>query len=334
MTLAPETVRFIPRTWLRNGHSQTLAGNFLPRINLLPSPEDRLFQTEPEVQVLCHCHWQPEDRKHRVMTVVIVHGLEGSSDSQYVIGVGSKAWAEGWNVVRMNMRNCGGTEHLTPTLYHSALSTDVGAVARALIADEGLAQVALIGYSMGGNLVMKLAGEWATSAPPQVRAVCGVSPAMDLALSADALHQPANRIYEWKFLLGLRRRYARKTSLFPQRYDRSLLHHRNFSSLRQFDDTITAPYSGFAGADDYYARASASRWAHQIAVPALVIHSLDDPFVKLRAETRDKLVANPHVTYIETSHGGHCAFLAPANGYDGRWAEKTCIDFIKARSGV
>src|SRR5688572_24227348 len=130
MSLAPETLRFQPRRWLRNGHRQTLAGNFLRRTNLLPEPEDRLFQVEPDVQVLCHCHWQPPERKHQAMTVVIVHGLEGSSESQYVIGVGSKAWQEGWNVVRMNMRNCGGTEHLTPTLYHSALSADVGAVVR------------------------------------------------------------------------------------------------------------------------------------------------------------------------------------------------------------
>ena len=334
MSLAPESFRFEPRPWLRSGHSQTLAGNFLPRTNLLPSPEDRLFQVEPDAQVLCHCHWQPEEVKHQTMTVVIVHGLEGSSDSQYVIGVGNKAWSAGWNVVRMNMRNCGGTEHLTPTLYHSALSTDVGAVVRVLIEDEGLQQVALVGYSMGGNLVMKLAGEWSDHAPSQVRAVCGVSPAMDLALSADALHHPANRIYEWKFLFGLRRRYARKSDLFPQRYDRALLARRNFTSIREFDDKITAPFSGFAGADDYYSRASSSQFAHQIAFPALVIHSLDDPFVKLREETRQKLIANPHVTYIETQHGGHCAFLAAANGYDGRWAEKTCIDFIQSHARV
>jgi uncharacterized protein len=334
MSSAPESLRFEPRKWLRNGHSQTLAGNFLPRTNLLPPAEDRLFQVEPDVQVLCHCHWQPEEIKHKRMTVVVVHGLEGSGDSQYVIGVGSKAWSAGWNVVRMNMRNCGGTEHLTPTLYHSALSTDVGAVVRTLIEVEGLSQVALIGYSMGGNLVMKLAGEWSTHAPPQIKAVCGVSPAMDLALSADALHRPSNRIYEWKFLFGLRRRYARKASLFPQRYDRALLARSNFASIREFDDKITAPFSGFRGADDYYTRASSSQFAHQIAVPALVIHSLDDPFVKLREETRQKLIANPHVTYLETQHGGHCAFLGTPNGYDGRWAEKTCIDFIQAHARV
>ena len=144
------------------------------------------------------------------MTVVIVHGLEGSSDSQYVIGTGGKAWAAGMNVVRMNMRNCGDTEHLGPTLYNSSMSAEVGAIAKTLISEDGLQKLALVGYSMGGNLVLKLLGEWGGEAPPELKAGVGVSPAMDLAPSADALHNPANRIYEWKFLQGLRRRMRRK----------------------------------------------------------------------------------------------------------------------------
>lgn len=317
---------FSPRKGLRNAHAQTLAGNFLPRKNQLPPPVDRLFQVEEGVQVLCHCHWQPEEIKHQTLTVIIVHGLEGSSDSQYVIGTGSKAWARGWNVVRMNMRNCGGTETLTPTLYHSGLSGDVGAVAKTLIDEDGLAKIALVGYSMGGNLVLKLAGEWGTVAPKQLVAVAGVSPAMDLSPSADALHHPHNRIYEWKFLRGLRRRYRRKAQLFPDRYD--LAHIANSRTIREFDDWITARYSGFTGAQDYYDRASSSRVAEHIAVPTLVIHSTDDPFIIMSEETRKKVKANPHITFVETAHGGHCAFLESANGYDGRYAERTVIDFF------
>src|SRR6266481_8776005 len=154
---------FVPRRFLRNRHAQTLAGNFLRRENRLPPPEERLFQIEENVQVLCHCHWQT-DREDRP-TMVLVHGLEGSSLSQYVIGTGSKAWHAGMNVVRMNMRNCGGTEKLTPTLYHSGLSGDVGAVMCALVEQKKLSRVGLVGYSMGGNLVLKLAGDWGTSAP-------------------------------------------------------------------------------------------------------------------------------------------------------------------------
>jgi predicted alpha/beta-fold hydrolase len=323
---------FVPRRGFRNAHAQTLAGNFLPRTNILPAPEERLFQVEEEAQVLCHCHWQPGDRRQNALTVVIVHGLEGSSESQYVLGTGSKAWRAGMNVVRMNMRNCGGTEELTPTLYHSGLSMDVGAVARTLVEQDSLKHIALVGYSMGGNLVMKLAGEWGRGlneqrAPKELIAVAGVSPAMDLAPSADALHDLQNRMYEWKFMRGLRNRFRRKAALFPDRYDLRYL--QNLRTIREFDDQITARYSGFTSADDYYTRSSSSRSAEFIAVPALVIHSTDDPFIRMMPETRAKLLANPHVTFIETEHGGHCAFLADANGYDGRWAEKQVIEFFE-----
>ena len=121
---------FVPRRGLRGGHRQTLAGHFLPRRNLLPAPERRLFTVEEGVQVRCDCHWQQE--RGAAVTIVIVHGLEGSSESSYVIGTGSKAWAAGMNVVRMNLRNCGCTEGLAPTLYHSGLSGDVGAVVNEL----------------------------------------------------------------------------------------------------------------------------------------------------------------------------------------------------------
>jgi predicted alpha/beta-fold hydrolase len=303
---------------------QTLAGNFLPRKSTLPPPQERLFQVEKNVQVLCHCHWQPQHESRP--TLVIVHGLEGSSLSQYVIGTGSKAWDKGMNVVRMNMRNCGGTERLAPTLYHSGLSADVGAVVRTLIEQDRLQRIALAGYSMGGNLVLKLAGDWGSDAPKELRAVAAVSPAADLAASADAMHEKANLVYEWKFLLSLMRRYRRKQALFPQTYAST----RFPRSIREFDDIITAPYSGFANADDYYARASASRVAERINVPTLVIHSTDDPFIRMTPATREKFRNNPHVTLLETRHGGHCAFLCSPNGHDddGRWAERQIIQFF------
>jgi uncharacterized protein len=315
---------FIPRRFLRNRHAQTLAGNFLPRKNGLPEPEEQLFQVEDGIQVLCHCHWQPQ-RSSRA-TALIVHGLEGSSVSQYVVGTGSKAWFAGMNVVRMNMRNCGGTERLTPTLYHSGLSSDVAAVLRTLIAENRLERVGAVGYSMGGNLVLKMAGDLGRNAPPELKAVAAVSPAADLAPSADAMHEPQNRIYEWKFLLSLMRRYKRKAALFPDLYGRI---NRWPSSIREFDDIITARYCGFAGADDYYHRAAAARVVDRITVPALVIHAKDDPFIRLLPETRGKMLANPNVTLVETDHGGHCAFLATPDGYDGRWAERQILLFFR-----
>jgi predicted alpha/beta-fold hydrolase len=187
--------RFAPRRFLRNGHVQTIAGNFLPRTHPgLPAPEERVIEVEaatPEraaSHVLCHCHWQPAEVRDQRTTLILLHGLEGSSQSQYVIGNSARAWEAGLNVVRMNMRNCGGTEKLSPTLYHSGYSRDVAVVMETFAQEYGCEAFALAGYSMGGNLVLKLAGELGASVPHYLKAVVGVSPAMDLAASADALH--------------------------------------------------------------------------------------------------------------------------------------------------
>ncbi|MBZ5569050.1 MAG: alpha/beta fold hydrolase [Acidobacteriia bacterium] len=316
---------FVPRRGLRGGHLQTLAGHFLPRRNLLPAAEGRLFTVDEGVQVRCDCHWQQE--RSAAVTIVIVHGLEGSSESSYVIGTGSKAWAAGMNVVRMNLRNCGGTEGLAPTLYHSGLSGDVGAVVNELITRDRLPQVAIAGFSMGGNLVLKLAGEWGSAAPREVEAFAAVCPGMDLAASAAELHRASNRIYEWRFLLSLWCSMGRKAQLFPEIFQRPGW--RALRSLRDFDDEVTARYCGFANAADYYARASASPLVPKIAVPTLVIHSEDDPFVLILPETRAALRANWNVRFIETKHGGHCAFIEKANGCDGRWAERQIIEFFR-----
>ena len=330
-----EATPFVPRRFLRNGHLQTIVGNFLPRPDCLPEPIAELIEVSPASpsqiasKVLCQCHWQPVGVRTERMTVILLHGLEGSSNSQYVVGNANKMWRAGMNVVRMNMRNCGGTEALSPTLYHSGLSGDVRAVMDFFLSREKLKHVALVGYSMGGNLVLKLVGELGTHAPEALRCAVGVSPAIDLGPSADALHRPANRMYERRFLRALLRRFRKKTVLFPRGFDPQLAD--GISSLREFDDRITALYSGFTGADDYYHRAAAARVVDKIAVPALILHSLDDPFVHLTAETRAKIQANPCVRLLEPEHGGHCAFLAApdrSRSDDGYWAESTLLRFI------
>ena len=330
---------FQPRRRLINGHLQTIFGNYLPRANSLPAPEAQLVEVSPATdyqissQVLCHCHWQPaEVRPHRP-TAIIVHGLEGSSYSQYVVGNANKLWRAGCNIIRMNMRNCGGTEDLSPTLYHSGLSADVLAVLRYFAHRDHLQSFSLIGYSMGGNLVLKLAGDLGANTPPQLHSVVGVSPVVDLGPSADALHEPLNRAYEFKFLRALLKRFRRKVRLFPHVYDPNLT--AGIRSLRDFDDRITALYSGFTGADDYYHRAAAARVLDRIVVPSLIIHALDDPFIRVVPETRSKINANPNITFLESPHGGHCAFLAqpnPAANYDGYWAEHTLLRFLLANA--
>jgi predicted alpha/beta-fold hydrolase len=320
-----DSMQFVPQRGLRAAHLQTILGHFLPRHNALSAPEPRLFQVEDGVQLRCLCHWQ--SRRDTAFTVLLVHGLEGSSESQYIVGTANKAWAAGMNVVRINVRNCGRTEQLGPTLYHSGLSADIGAVTRSLIEDDKLPAIALAGFSMGGNQVLKLAGEWGRerTTPSQVRAVAAISPAMDLGASADALHNPANRIYEWRFLLSLRRSLQRKAALFPQQYQLQKMWWR---SIREFDDMVTAPHWGFQSAADYYERASASRVLEFIALPALIINAQDDPFIRIEPQTRERIRGNSNIRFLEPACGGHCGFLAEADGYDGRWAERQIIEFF------
>jgi predicted alpha/beta-fold hydrolase len=324
---------FVPRRFLRGGNAQTIAGNFMKRTNGLPEPEERLFQIEEDVHILCHCHWQAERQKR--LTLMIVHGLEGSSNSQYVIGTASRAWAQGWNVVRMNIRGCGGTEHLSSTLYHSGLSQDVEKLVKEMITSDGLRRVALAGFSMGGNQVLRAVGKWGAETPPEVIAAATVSPACDLSISSDRIHEAANSIYEWWFLVSLRKSFRRKAELWPGRYDVRLL--KKIHSVRDFDEHITARYMGFEGAEDYYDKASSSHVLDRIAIPTLVIHSDDDPFVVMSGESQRKLEANPNVTFLHTKRGGHCAFITQpgADGSDdGRWAERKVVEFLAKVEGL
>ncbi len=204
---------FDPPTWLRGGHRMTVYAwarrRAFPR---LPAPVPRLFDVEPGTRVLAHCHWQEEPTARP--TIVTLHGLEGSSDAHYMRGIADKAFRAGFNAVRLNQRNCGGTEHLSTGLYHSGLSGDVQAVIETLAA-EGLPSIAVAGYSLGGNLALKLAGGYGGAAPSWLHAVCAVSPTLELGACMDLLERPENRVYEWNFMRSLRRRLRKKARLDP-----------------------------------------------------------------------------------------------------------------------
>jgi hypothetical protein len=323
--LARQTV-FRPRKFLSGGHIQTIASFLLPRRIALPKSEERLIEIEPGIHVLCHCHWQID--RDAALTVIVVHGLEGSTESNYMLGIAEKGFAARMNMVRMNQRTCGGTDHLAPTLYHSGRSGDVMAVANSLIKNGGISRFALCGFSMGGNIVLKTAGEWKDRGPREFRGVAAVCPAMDLAASADALHLPENRMYEQYFLWKLKARMRNKIRCFPGQYDLSRL--RGLKSLRDFDDKITAYYSGFDGASDYYARAAAANVVDKITMPAYILYARNDPFIRVTPETRRKVEGNPNITFVETEDGGHCAFIGEPDGYDGHFAERAVVDFFSS----
>jgi len=246
-------------------------------------------------------------------------------------GLADKAFAEGFNVILLNQRNCGGTEHLSMTLYHSGLSADVDVVLRELSA-EGHRAVVIAGYSLGGNLALKLAGDYGREAPATLKAIAAVSPVMDLPRCVDALERPSNFFYQWNFVRNLKARMRRKAAAFPERFSIEALD--RIRTVRQFDEEYTAPFFGFRDATDYYYRAAALRVVERIEVPTLVIVAGNDPFVPADSFRQSAVTGNPHITLRVSAHGGHCAFIARANGAsDGYWAERRVMDFLKDRVG-
>lgn len=332
---------FEAHPWLRNGHLMTIAGTFWRRrFPRLPAGEARLFDVEPAepaergTQIRGDCHWQKNPREHA--TLVLVHGLEGSSDSGYMLGTAEKAFIAGFNVVRLNQRNCGGTEHLTPHLYHSGRSDDVRAVVMELIDLNGrdrLPEIFAAGFSMGGNLVLKMAGEFGDAAPEAVRGFAGIAPSFVLAACADALEEPRNFIYEQYFVRKLKKRMRRKAELFPEyaaRVGNGAT--RAIGSVREFDELITAPCSGFAGAEDYYARASAVNVLREIQRPTLIVTAQDDPFVPYATFERPEVRENPNIRVVAPRHGGHCAFIAREGGDERFWCEGRIVEFFREQS--
>src|SRR5208282_4898443 len=235
-------------------------------------------------------------------------GLEGSSESNYVLGIAEKAFRLGYHAVRLNQRNCGGTEALTPTLYNSGMSGDYRAVLDELSGADGFEQIFFAGYSMGGNLMTKVAGEYGDAAPKALRGVCVVCPAMDLGACADALELRENYFYQRHFVKGLMARYARKAELFPQRYPKNGV--GPVRSVREFDDKITAPHFGYGDAQDYYDAVGAKKVVAQVRVPMLMITAQDDPFVPYELFLRANPGHNAAIKFVTPEHGGHCGFIS------------------------
>ena len=318
---------FEPHPLLKNGHAMTIAAAFVPRRFDIPPAEARRFQVDTDSWLLGHCHWQPEKRKDAPV-LVLVHGLEGSSDSNYMRGIAEKGFRRGFHVVRLNQRNCGGTEALTPTLYNSGMSGDYRAVFEELSSRDGFEQIFFAGYSMGGNLVTKMAGEFADAVPSALRGVCAVCPALDLAACADALERTENYLYQRRFVSGLMDRYLRKQKMFPQRYQLNGAF-GPISTVRQFDDVITAPQFGYRNAQHYYERVGAKRVAAQIRVPFLMITAQDDPFVPYESFLAARISDNPAIRFVTPQHGGHCGFISKHSGAERYWAEQRIVEFCE-----
>jgi predicted alpha/beta-fold hydrolase len=321
---------FVPHRVFQRGDTQTLAAYLWPlRPRDRTGDEERLFQVGPGSQVLARCRWQTNRTEDP--TLVMWHGMEGSTASAYMVSTADKAFRAGFNVVRVNYRNCGGTEHLSPTLYHGGLTDDLRAVIDELIKIDHLSRILVAGFSLGGNLVLKLAGEYGDSPPSEILGICAVSPAVDLRASTSHMNLGRNWIYQQNFLRRLKNRIKRKKNLFPDLYDISDL--GDIHSIEEFDDRFIAPAFGFADARDYYAKASALKLIQFIRIPTLMIHAEDDPFIPFTPLRDPSVAANPYVLLMATERGGHVAFLSANAGEDRFWAENRLIDFCRRIAG-
>jgi predicted alpha/beta-fold hydrolase len=246
-----------------------------------------------------------------------------------MLGIADKAWKAGLNVIRLNQRNCGGSEHLTPTLYHSGLSSDLAAVVTELETVDGLGSVWVAGYSMGGNLTLRMAGQ-ARGTLPSLRGVAAVCPSIDPEACVQSLERGGNWFYDRWFVRRLKERLRLKAALFPGKFDLARLAH--VRSLRDFDDCYTAPDAGYADAAEYYEHTGARHVVPHITVPTLIIAAQDDPLVPIRIFQTPQIASNPSLTLWVSESGGHCGFIQrPRPDEDLFWAENRLLEFIRNR---
>jgi len=316
-------VTFGPRPYrplLRNGDAQTVLARYwyVPPDDPRFPARERIFETEPDVKVLAHEN-RGGNGSHAPI-LLILHGLAASSTAPYVRRLTQSALAAGYDVVRPNVRNCGGTEHLSPTLYHSGLTADL----RAIVDELAPAPLFIAGFSMGGNIALKLAGEWGNAPPRHVHGICGISVPIRLRDCSRQIGLPRNRLYERRFMRMLRRTFRRKQQLMPERYGSFSVD--GLRSIYDFDDNITAPVFGFDGADDYYEKCSAAAFLPSVRVPSLLIQAADDPFIPAAAYSDPALKQNPSVRLLLTKHGGHVAFLS--RDLPRFWAEQQALAFF------
>jgi predicted alpha/beta-fold hydrolase len=302
---------------LRSPHLQTIAAHFWRRPDAVAEfPMDRrLYRTELDVEVLV-CSQRPRGTARG--EIFMVHGLEGSGEAGYIRSLSTAALRAGFAAHRFHMRTCGGTEHLCRTLYHAGLTGDLLAVLREF-RGAGRAPAFLVGFSLGGNVVLKLAGEMGESAREYVQGVCTVSAPLDLAACARRIGERDNRVYEARFVRAMRKRLCA-----TGRYQKG-----EFAGLRsvfELDDRFTAPSFGFGDAANYYRTQSAIGFLAGLRVPALLIQAKDDTFVPYAIYESAVVRSNPWIALMVTEYGGHLGFIGRSP--NRLWSDEAIMKWI------
>jgi predicted alpha/beta-fold hydrolase len=312
---------FRPRPFeplFRSPHFETIAAHYWPRPDLDAEfpPERRFVRTEPDVEVLVESQ-RPAAPKGQI---VLLHGLEGSSQAGYMRSMSAAALRAGFAAHRFNMRSCGGSEKHCPTLYHAGLTSDLLSFLRQLGAPAFL-----VGFSLGGNVALKLAGELGSAAAPLIHGVCAVSAALDLEACARRIQQRDNFLYQRRFVRNMKRR-LRATGRYTARDLAGL------RSVMGIDDRITAPSFGFGNAENYYRTQSALGFLDTLRVPTLLVQAQDDTFVPFTAFEREAVRRHPHIELLAPQHGGHVGFIARRP--PRLWLDETVIQWMLVKSAA
>ena len=305
---------------LRHPHLLTIAGNFWPReLDLGRFPATRVeYAIDACTTVVAYEH-QPIGQARG--QIVFLHGLEGSADAGYIVSFAQQALERGYGVHRLNMRTCGGTEPLSETMYHSGLTDDPRFVCERLTA-RNLGPRFLVGFSLGANVALKLAGELGASG--LLAGVCAVSAPIRLADCVRVIDKPANFVYARRFVSRLCDRVRRKSSLSPHLYSTDGLD--KVRSIWEFDDRYTAPLFGFGTAANYYATQSAGNFLGSIRIPTFVVTAQDDPLVPFEIYRHEAFEQNRALTLLAPAHGGHLGFLSRRR--PRFWLDGVCLDWI------
>ncbi len=300
----------------RNPHVLTILGNFWPRqYDFSRYPMDsRFVRTDPDTQVLIQTQRPAGDA---LGEIVLLHGLEGGGDSGYIRSMAWRALDAGFIAHRFHMRTCGGTERHCKTLYHAGLTSDLHAFLEQVRSEGTGLPVFVIGFSLGGNVALKLAGELGET--DLLSGVVAISTPIDLSACAHRLRKKDNALYERRFVNRMRDRLIATGRYTAQDFE-------DCRSIFDIDDRITAPSFGFGNAENYYATQSAANFLDAIRVPTLCIQSRDDTFIPFEIFDHPAFSDNPALRLFATEHGGHLGFLSR---YGQRfWVDDAAIGFL------